>query len=127
MKTYTFPVGGSFGKGDSWEGAFDFTLTDEESTRLEASAHKEPRGWMDEDPEISDIMEKIIAASCEQDIQNMLKDKDFISEQREWYADSHDNTDVTDREIVEWYMDGTSYGVMYPEELQDILHEEDDE
>ena len=57
----------------------------------------------------------------------MLKDKDFISEQREWYADSHDNTDVTDREIVEWYMDGTSYDVMYPEELQDILHEEDDE
>jgi len=117
MRTYTFPVGGSFGKGDSWDGTFDFTMTDEEASRLEASARKEPREWMDEDPEIEDIMDKIISASREHDIQNMLRDKDMVREQREWYEDNHEEG-ASDREVIEWYMDGTSYGVMYPEELQ---------
>ena len=118
MKTYTFPVGGSFGKGDSWDGDFTFTLTDEEAERLERSANKEPREWMDEDPEISDIMEKVISASREEDIRNMMKDKDIVEEQREWYADSHDDDNVSDREIIEWYINGTSYNAMYPKELQ---------
>lgn len=125
MKTYTFPTGGSFGKYNSWSGAFDFTLTDEEATRLEASANKEPRGWMDEDPEIADIKEKIIKAAREEDIKNMLTDKSFVLEQRKYYEEHHKKS-VSDREVIEWYMDGTSYGVMYPEELQEIMHEEDE-
>ena len=125
MKTYTFPVGGSFGKGDSWDGIFDFALTDEEAARLEASARKEPHEWMDEDPEISDIMEKVIAAARENDIQNMMDDKDLVREQREWYEDDHE-AGASDRTVIEWYMDGTSYNAMYPEELQLLGGEEDE-
>ena len=55
MKTYSFLAGGSAGKGDTWSYDFDYELTDEEAERLEASARKEPRWRLEEDPEISDI------------------------------------------------------------------------
>ena len=34
MKMFSFPTGGSFGRGDSWEGIFDFELTDEEMQKM---------------------------------------------------------------------------------------------
>ena len=126
MKTYTFPTGGSFGNGDTWEGIFDFTSTDEEAARLEASARKEPRSWMEEDPEISDIREKVKEAAYEDNIRTLVEDKSFVKEQREWYEDENEEEGVSDRAIIEWYMDGTSFDIMYPQELQDLESEEEE-
>lgn len=127
MKTYTFPTGGSFGGGDSWEGEFTFALSDRDAKRLEASARKEPRGWMDEDPEIADIMEKVRKAAYKENIRVLLEDKDFVREQREWYEDQTGNKGRADSTIVKWYMEDTSFGVMYPEELQDLETDSDEE
>lgn len=124
MKTYTFPTGGSFGKGDSWEGEFDFALSNRDAKRLEESARKEPRGWLDEDPEIADIYEKVRKAAYRDNIRTLLEDQDFVDEQREWYEDETGNKNHADSTVIKWYMEGTTFGVMYPEELQDIIDEE---
>lgn len=124
MKTYTFPTGGSFGGGDSWEGAFDFALSNRDAKRLEESARKEPRGWLDEDPEIADIYEKVRKAAYRDNIRTLLEDQDFVDEQREWYEDETGNKNHADSTVIKWYMEGTSFSVMYPEELQDIAEED---
>ena len=120
MKRYTFPTGGSFGKGDSWEGAFDFALTDEEANRLEASARKEPREWLNEDPEIADIEEKVRSAAYMANVKELLKDKEFVHEQRVYFEKETGEKGAADLVIIRWYMEGTSFGVMYPEELQEL-------
>ncbi len=127
MKTYTFPTGGSFGKGDSWEGEFTYTLSDRNAKRLEASAREEPHEWLDEDPEIEDIFEKVKKAAYRENIRVLLDDKGFVREQREWYEDETGKKGHADSTIVKWYMEGTSFGVMYPEELQNLIEDEDDE
>ena len=55
MKTYAFPYGGSFGKGDSWDNEIDVEMTNKEAAHLEESARKESCWRLDEDPEINDI------------------------------------------------------------------------
>ncbi len=127
MKTYTFPTGGSFGKGDSWEGEFTFSLSDRDAKRLEASARKESREWLDEDPEIADIEEKVRKAAYRENIRVLMEDKDFVQEQREWYEDETEKKGHADSTIIKWYMEGTSFGVMYPEELQNLDEDEMDE
>ncbi len=124
MKTYTFPTGGSFGKGDSWEGEFEYALSNRDAKRLEESARKEPRGWLDEDPEIADIYEKVRKAAYRDNIRTLLEDQDFVDEQREWYEDETGNMNHADSTVIKWYMEGTTFGVMYPEELQDIVDED---
>jgi hypothetical protein len=121
MKTYTFPTQGSFGKGDSWDGEFTFTLSDDEAKRLQESARKESRYWcsLSDDPDIADIEAKVLKASREKDIRNMLKDKELVQEQREWYEDDV-GEEASDKEVIEWYLDQTSYEIMYPEELQQL-------
>ena len=59
MKTYAFFVGGCAGKGDTWDYDLEVELTDEEAERLEASARKGSRWHLNEDPEISDIYDKV--------------------------------------------------------------------
>jgi hypothetical protein len=129
MKTYTFPVCGSFGKGDSWDGEFDFVLSDRDAKRLEESARKENRSmweYLDEDPEIADIEEKVRKAAKRNDYQNLLKDKYFVKEQREWYEEETGKKNHADSTIVKWYMDGTSYSVMYPKELWNLVEDDDE-
>ena len=126
MKRYTFPYGGSFGKGDSWDGENEVELTDEEAVRLEASARKEPRWHLDEDPEIDDIYEKVYAFLYNHDIETLMNDKYWIEERRS-DREYEGKEPISDREMVEEYMDETSFNVCYPEELQDLSEESDDE
>ena len=128
MKTYTFPIGGSFGGGDGWDGIFDYTLSDRDAQRLEESARKEPREWcsLDDDPEIADIEEKVRKAARKRDFDNLMEDKDFVREQREWYENDHPKGHA-DSTIIKWYLSETSYSVYYPKELQNLCEEEDEE
>jgi len=126
MKKYTFPYGGSFGKGDSWDGENEFELTDEEASRLEASARKESRWHLDEDPEISDIYDKVYAFLYNNDIETLMKDKYWIEERRR-DREYEGKEPISDRELAEEYMDETSFNVCYPEELQDLEEESEDE
>ena len=119
MRIYTFPYGGSFGKGDSWDGANEVELTDEEAARLEASAHEEPRRRLDEDPEISDIYDKVYDYLYNHDIETLMNDEDWIEEQRSDREDE-DLEPVSDRELAEEYMEGTSFHVCYPDEMQNL-------
>ena len=126
MKTYLFPYGGSFGGGDSWEGANEVELTDEEAERLEASARKESRYELDEDPEISDIHDKVYAYLYNHDLEELLNDEYRIRELREDYEDENgsdsdnDGEKITNRQLAEEYLDNTSFSVYYPEELQEL-------
>ncbi|MBR3538698.1 MAG: hypothetical protein IKN79_06465 [Eubacterium sp.] len=120
MKSYTFPTGGSFGGGDSWEGIFDYELSNRDAKRLEDSARKEPREWLEDDPEIADIMEKVTRAAYRENIRVLVGDKSFVAEQREWYEDETGKKGHADSTIIKWYMEGTSFSVKYPEELQNL-------
>lgn len=127
MKSYVFPTGGSFGGGDSWEGEFTFALSDKDAKRLEASAKEEPRGWLDEDPEIADIEEKVRRAAYMANVKELMKDKEFVREQRGNYEKETGQKGATDLEIIRWYMEGSSFGVMYPEELQELEEDLEEE
>ena len=122
MKMYSFPYGGSFGKGDSWDGENEVELTDEEAARLEASARKEPRWHLDEDPEIDDIYEKVYAFLYNHDIETLMNDKYWIEERRS-DREYEGKEPISDREMAEEYMDETSFNVCYPEELQELGEE----
>ena len=133
MKTYSFLAGGSAGKGDTWDYDFDFDLTDEEGARLEASARKESRWHLDEDPEISDIYEKVYEAAFDNEIDNFM-DTDIFEEELEVYLDNADwnapeyseefgcwikRADAgTKREIAkEIFSDRYSFNVCYPVDM----------
>lgn len=120
MKTYTFPTGGSLGGGESWDGSIDFTLTDEEAARLEASANAEPRWELDEDESITDIYEKVRAFAFEENKKIMLKAGiiDELRRDRDYYANLSDDAIVAE-EMGSW-------NVSYPLELQELGDEEDD-
>lgn len=122
MKTYAFPYGGTIGKLETWDSEMDVDLTDEEAARLEASAHKEPRSYLNEDEEISDICEKVVSIIFEENKRMMIEDG-RIEEVREFEEDE----DLSDDEIVD--MEMGSWHAFYPEELQDlkVKEEEDDE
>lgn len=127
MKTYKFPTQGSFGQGDAWDGEFTFALSDRQAKRLEESARKESRYMcsMEDDPEIADIYEKVLKAAIKEDFKNLLNDKDFVREQREWYEDETGSKGHADSTVVRWYLSETSYDVMYPKELQLLGNEEE--
>ncbi len=135
MKTYAFFAGGSAGKSDTWSYDFDFELTDEEATRLEASARKEPRWRLDEDPEISDIYEKVYAAVYENEIKNV--ERDIILDIRNEYLSDDENYEdpeycneldcwikrakpISDRALAEEYFDRFTFHVNYLLNLQDL-------
>ncbi len=126
MKIYTFPYGGSFGKGDSWDSENEVELTDEEAVRLEASARKEPRWHLDEDPEISDIYDKVYEYLFNHDIETLMNDEYWIEEHRS-DREYEGLEPISDRELAEEYMEETSFHVCYPEELQDLEEESEDE
>ena len=123
MKIYTFPYGGSFGKGDSWDGANEVELTDEEAARLESSARKEPRWHLDEDPEIRDIYDKVYEYLYNHDIEGIMTDEDLMEDLRDEHED--DEEPLSDWELAEEYMDNTTFHVCYPEELQNLDEETD--
>lgn len=127
MKTYTFPVGGSQGKWESWDGTFDFALTDEEAARLEASAHTEPRWQLDEDPDIADICEKVEKAFWEHNKQMTIKDGRLKELRETWlYFNKNAREDEipSDDELIG--EDMGSWHVNYPEELQDLCEDEEE-
>ena len=125
MKTYTFPVGGSFGKGDSWDGVFDFALTDEESERLASVARTMSKWdvWLFEDvEEVQDIYEKVLAAEYENEIQSTIKG--MIDDLR---SDYEGDEQITDRELAEQYIENSTMHVGFPEILCLGEREEEEE
>ena len=54
MKSYTFEFGNAL-----WNADITVELPDRDAARLEASARKAPRRWLDEDPAIADIYKEI--------------------------------------------------------------------
>lgn len=138
MKTYAFFVGGNAGKGDTWDYDLDVELTDEEAERLEASARKEPRWHLNEDPEISDIYHKVHAAMMENEISNVPDDlldeeiDDFLSDDDNWEDPEYDEEQgcwikktipMTKREMAIRYLDRFSFSCCYPHELLDLEQE----
>ena len=121
MKTYIFPVGGSFGKGDSWDGEYEIALTNKEAKLLEESAKEYNDGfaWLSDDPILKDIAWKVEHEAYKQDYRQLLADKDFVREQREWYED-HNPKGHADSTIVKWYLDQTSFHAGYPKELDKV-------
>ena len=120
MKTYVFPYGGTLGKCEGWDSEIEFELTDEEAARLEASARKEPRWHLDEDESLDDIRQKIEEYIFEENKRMMIEDG-RIEELQEF----EENEDMTIDELVDEEM-GT-WHVSYPEELQGLDENEEDE
>ena len=135
MKTYAFFVGGSAGKGDTWDYDLDVELTDEEAERLEASARKEPRWRLEEDPELRDIYDKVYSAMMEKEIKNVTKDQiadeldDYLSDDDNWENPEYSKEEgcwikkslpISDRELAIRYLDNLSFNVCYPRDLQDL-------
>ena len=135
MKTYAFFVGGSAGKGDTWSYDLDVELTDEEAERLEASARKEPRWRLEEDPEIEDIYDKVYEAMMENEIKNVPDDllgeeiDDFLSDNDNWEDPEYSEEEgcwikktipMTERELAIRYLDNLTFNVCYPRDLQDL-------
>ena len=135
MKTYAFFVVGCAGKGDTWSYDLDVELTDEEAERLEASARKEPRWRLEEDPEISDIYDKVYEALLENEIKNV--DEDHIADELDDYLSDDDNWEdpeysdelgcwikkavpITERELAIRYLDGYTFNACYPQDLQSL-------
>lgn len=141
MKIYDFFVGGSAGKGDTWSYEISVELTDEEAARLEASARKEPRWHLDEDPEISDIYDKVYAVGMDNELENYME-TDLYEEDLQDYLDEAEWGEPeyseefgcwikklkagTEKEIAEeLFLDRYTFNVCYPSELQDLEVEED--
>lgn len=118
MKIYTFPYGGSFGPGDSWDGFNEVELTDKEAERLEASAAKESRWRLDEDPEIGDIYNKVYRVLYMNEIAMIMDDEYRMREIREDYESEYGKRRISDKTLAEKYMDNSTFNVNYPEELQ---------
>ncbi len=116
MKKYTFPYGGSFGSGDSWDNEIDVELTNKNAARLEQSARKKSRWHLDEDPEISDIYDLVYKKAYNQELRNI---PDFILDElrRDNYRGS---TKVSNRKLAKEYLEDSTFSVSYPEELQDL-------
>ena len=114
MKSYDFPYYVSFGKGDSTDGIVTVSLSDEESVRLERSAHSAARWRLYEDPEIKDIFENVYNLVIENEISNLI-DSDIIDDLRD-EIDESDEYD--DHELLEYYLDSLEIGINYPQELQ---------
>lgn len=126
MKKFEFPYGGTLGPGDSWDSYVEYELTDEEAERLVASARVKPRWRLNEDPNISDICEKIENYIFEENKRMMIEDGRLEEERETWEYDHEDESDdeiPTDDELVDEAMG--IWHVNYPEELQDL--EEDQE
>ena len=120
MKAYLFPYGGSFGPGDSWEGANKVELTDKEAERLEASAKLKPRRELKEDPEIADIYKKVYRKLYKHDLDELLEDEYRMEELREDYEEENGMRRISDKTLAERYLEETTFNVFYPEELQNL-------
>ena len=116
MRKYTFPYGGSFGKGDSWENTVDVELTNKGAARLEDSARKGSRRRLDEDPEIADIHDKVYKAAYNHELRCI---PDFILD--EIRRDEYDDDErISNRKIAKQYLEDSTFSVSYPEELQNL-------
>ena len=119
MKTYTFPYCGRNGL-EAWDSEIDIELTDEEAERLEASARKEDRWQLGEDPEIADICEKVEKLIFEENKRIMIEDGRIVE-----IREMDDGEELSDDEIVEDEMG--DWCAFYPDELQELDEEEEAE
>ena len=111
MKMYTFPYGGSTGKHDTWDSFANIEISDRDALRLEKSARKEPRWRLDEDPDISDIYNRVYRKIEKQNIEELKS----IGRWAELVADNPGETEdeLLEREMGIW-------SISFPEELQGI-------
>lgn len=123
MKEYTFPYYVSFGKNDSVNCEIDIELSDEDADRLEKSAHEEPRFRLDEDDKIGDIYDMVYQTIIDQEKDSLLDDPSPVEDTLSWDEDYDPDVGVTEKDI-DAYLDELSFGVNYPEELQEL--DEDD-
>ena len=114
MKSYDFPYYMSFGKGDSGDGIVKVTLSEEETDRLEHSAHTEPRWRLYEDPEIEDIYDKVYNHVIENEVSNYMF-LDIIDDLRDEIDDSDE---YDDHDLLVHYIKSFEMGINYPRELQ---------
>ena len=111
---YEFPISGSGGKGDFWDGIIDVELTEEEYARVIESSKK---GFchMYEDDNISDIYEKIYDQVVENTIENECE---MIDEYREDYDLPED---ASDRVVIEAFLDYQDCKISYPLNLDTLI------
>lgn len=114
MKTYIFPYGGSFGKGDSWDNTVEAELTDEEAALLERSARSGQGDELTGGPDVGGIYDKVYIAAYNQEIGLV---PDFVID--EIRQDEYDGDKrVSDKRIAEGYLARTTFRIFYPEELR---------
>ena len=114
MKTFIFPYGGSFGKGDSWDNTVEAELTDEEAALLERSARGGSKDELTGDPELAGIYDKVYIAAYNQEIRLV---PDFVIDEirrDEYRGDKR----ISDKRIAEGYLARTTFRIFYPEELR---------
>ncbi len=108
MKTYCFPIGGTQGKHEYWDGAMDIAISDKDAIRLEASARKAKGLHFDEDPAVQDIYERVRKKIIREQTEE-LKNIGRLEELREFNPEWSDD-DLVDEEMGFW-------SIGYPEEL----------
>ena len=119
MKTYIFPYYVSYGKLDGRDGEIEYDLTDEQAERLELSARADYRFHLFEDDELEDIYNEILDSVYEQIIDTMIDDGgSFLDDIIADYGKKHPGE--SERDLVRYYLNDLEIGINYPEELQDL-------
>ena len=106
MKTYEFPYSGSGGPGDSWEGAVNVELTDEQAGRLEASMTSKKFEFIEDDDSLEDIRQLVWKAVIADVINNS---------EPEYLREPYDvDESVPLEDCAQWFLDDNGASIYYP-------------
>lgn len=110
MRKCVFPISGSGGVGDTWEGHVEVNLSEKDYARLEASVKKGFDDMMD-DPEINDIYERVFRKVVDITIEN---EEDMIDEYRE---DFGMRKNASPRKVIEEFLGEQCCTIHYPADV----------
>ena len=119
---FVFPYFVSFGKMDSVDSEILLHLTAEETDRLIASAKEEPRWRLYEDKRICDIYDRVYNAVIDENVKMLREDPEPVIDA----LDLAPRDVITDEEVRR-YLSNLTIGINFPEELQFIENDLDEE
>jgi hypothetical protein len=113
MRTFTFPVGASETRGESWLWELDFDVTDEEADRLKLYAEESTA--LSEIKEISDISDRLYSELLNYQAGIYEEDDDSIKDVAEYLNKPMD--EIGREDVLEYLESLFSFRVYFPEEM----------
>ena len=114
MKSYTFEYGNAM-----WYADITVELPDRAAARLEASAKKAPRRWLDEDPEIADICEEVRRCTVVAGVRLLNRFDRGEERSGTMFVDGgEEQEDPTPEDAARVEKELGHWNILYPEELR---------